>query len=102
MRFVYVPTRLLTLWNILPVDPDVLVSVAPGVLVVEPQRMDELMLNDSVRNTAIHRQRHLLFPSRSPYSRPTAVNKGIYNTKIISVTIRVWLNSSNVHYSSKV
>ncbi len=39
--------------HVLPVDLDVLVTIAPGLLVVEAQGMIELMLNDAVIHTAL-------------------------------------------------
>lgn len=43
----------LTWWDVFPVDPDVLVTVAPGVLVVETERVQQLVLNDAMIQTAI-------------------------------------------------
>lgn len=60
----------LTCWDIFPVDPDVLVPVAPGVLMVEAERVEELMLNDPVIETTIDRQRDHLLPPVSADSRP--------------------------------
>lgn len=39
--------------DVLPVNLDVLVTIAPGLLVVEAQGMIELMLNDAVIHTAL-------------------------------------------------
>ncbi|TRZ01793.1 hypothetical protein DNTS_017772, partial [Danionella cerebrum] len=47
--------------DIIPVDADVLVAIAPGVLMVESQSMIELMLNDPSVHTACPTERdHLL------------------------------------------
>lgn len=43
-----------TLWNVFPVDADILVPVAPGVLVVETKSVEELVFNDPVINATIH------------------------------------------------
>lgn len=39
--------------NVLPVDFDVLVTIAPGLLVVEAQGMIQLMLSDATVHTAL-------------------------------------------------
>lgn len=41
-----------TLGDVLPVDADVLVTVAPGVLMVEAQRMQQLVLDDAAFHAA--------------------------------------------------
>lgn len=51
--------------NVLPVDPDVLVPVAPGMFMVEAQSVEQLVLNGSMIQTTIDRQRHHL---RTPVS----------------------------------
>ncbi len=38
-------------WDVLPVDLNILVTIAPGVFMVEAQSMIELMLNDAVIQT---------------------------------------------------
>lgn len=64
-----------TCWNILPVDVDVFVPVAPCVLMIETQRMVQLVLNGTVVNTTISGQRHYLLATRSPQIGITAERK---------------------------
>ena len=56
--------------DVFPVDPDELVPVAPGVLVVEAERVEELVLNDAVIEAAVHRQRDHLLPPVPADGRP--------------------------------
>lgn len=54
---------------VLPVDPDVLVAIAPGLLVVEAQSMKELMLSDAVIHTALPVEGDHLFATSSTKRR---------------------------------
>lgn len=70
---IYLQTTLsfkITCWDVLPVDPDVLVPVTSGVLMVEAKRVEELVLNDAMFQTAKHRQRDHLLPPVSADVRP--------------------------------
>lgn len=60
----------LTSRDIFPVDPDELVPVTPGMLMVEAERVEELVLNDPVIETAVHGQRDHLLPPVSANGRP--------------------------------
>lgn len=60
------------LFNIGPVDSDVLVAVTPGLLMVEAQGMVELMLDDAFGDTASSLERQHLFTSLFPQSRVAA------------------------------
>ncbi len=55
--------------HVLPVDLDILVTIAPGLLVVEAQSMIELMLNDAVIHTAGPVKRDHLFATSSTKRR---------------------------------
>ena len=59
--------RVLLTWvDVFPVDFHILVSIRPGVLVVEAQCMVELVLNDAVVNAVVLVEGHHLHASRSP------------------------------------
>lgn len=51
--------------DVLPVDFDILVTIAPGLLVVEAQGMTELMLYDAIVHTAIPVEGDHLFATSS-------------------------------------
>ncbi len=55
--------------HVLPVDLDILVTIAPGLLVVEAQGMIELMLNDAVIHTALPFEGDHLFATSSTKRR---------------------------------
>lgn len=65
----------LTRWDIFPVDPDILVPVAPCMLMVEAQCVEELVLNDPMIKTTIHRQRNHLLTSISANSGPAPTSQ---------------------------
>ena len=57
------------LWvDVLPVDPDVVVAVAPGLLVLEAQSMFDLVLDDAVVEAALPVEREDLSASCSSQS----------------------------------
>lgn len=60
----------LTCGDIFPVDPDKLVPVTPGVLMVEAERMEELVLNDPVFQAVERIQRDHLPPPVPADGRP--------------------------------
>lgn len=64
-----------TLSDVVPVDPDVLVAVAAGVFVVEAQRVQQFVLDDAVLHAAEPLQRQHLFTSRRTQYRSTANGK---------------------------
>ena len=68
-------SQFLTSWNILPVDLDILVPVAPCVLMIEAQSVVQLMLNDTTVNTTILGQRHYLLATSSSKIRITTERK---------------------------
>ena len=58
--------------DVLPVDPDVVVAVAPGLLVLEAQSMVDLVLDDAVVEAALLVEREDLSASCSSQSRETS------------------------------
>lgn len=70
------PLHKVTFGDVLPVDADVLVPVAPGVLVIEAQRVQQLVLDDATVHTAIGRQRDQLPSTVPPHSRPAPGRQG--------------------------
>lgn len=62
------------LWvDVLPVDPDVVVAVAPGLLVLEAQSVVDLVLDDAKVDAALPVERQDLFPSLSAQRREASV-----------------------------
>lgn len=52
--------------DILPYDANMFVSVGPGLLMVEAQGVEQLMLDDPQENTAPAHQRHYLASTTTP------------------------------------
>lgn len=61
-----------TIDDVVPQDADVFVPVAAGVLVVEPQSVQHLVLDDAVADAAEPLQRHRLLFSNAAHGRETA------------------------------
>lgn len=62
------------LWvDVLPVDPDVVVAVAPGLLVLEAQSVVDLVLDDAKVDAALPVERQDLLPSLSAQRREASV-----------------------------
>ena len=79
--------------NVPPVDPHVVISVAPGVFMLEAQGMEKFMLNDTMVNTAINRQRQVLLSTTSTQGRVAPFLT--HNADIISLpSVRNKANSS--------
>lgn len=76
-----------TLSDVVPVDPDVLVAVAAGVFVVEAQHVQQFMLDDAMLHAAEPLQRQHLFTSRRTQYRRTANGK---EQEIISGQPSAW------------
>lgn len=79
----------LTCWDIFPVDPDILVPVTPGMLMVEAERMEELMLNNPVFEAARHIQRDHLLPSVSADGRPAPAVQETTGWCILHITLTI-------------
>lgn len=60
--------------DVTPVDRDILVTVTPGLFVLEAQSMESLVLNDAEVNAAVHLERDLLLASHSPKRGPAPVS----------------------------
>ena len=60
--------------DVLPVDPDVVVAVAPGLLVQEGQSVDDLVLYDAVVEAALLVEREDLSSSCSAQSREASLS----------------------------
>lgn len=58
--------------DVLPVDPDVVVAVAPGLFVLEAQSVVDLVLDDAVVEAALPVEREHLSASRSAQGRETS------------------------------
>lgn len=68
--------------EVVPVDPDVLVAVAAGVLVVEAQRVQQLVLDDASVDAAVPLQRHRLLVSDPTQQSGTADGREKDNKRI--------------------
>ncbi len=71
--------------DVLPVDLHVLVTIAPGLLVVEAQGMIELMLNDAVIHTALSVEGDHLLPTSSAKRRVAPERREEINRFIIII-----------------
>lgn len=64
------PQQKFTFGDVLPVDADVLVTVTPVVLMVEAQRVQQLVLDDAAVHAAVDGQRERLLPAVPAHRRP--------------------------------
>lgn len=75
----------LTIDDVIPVDLDVAVSVRAGLLVVEAQGVEQLVLDGAVVQTALTIQRHRLTSALTTHVRVAAAET--HGQQVCSVTL---------------